>query len=237
MAWSESALRFAVRFRITYWMNLMALLHTDAPADYATVEQQLRACPGVRDAFVVRRADRPAGRDLLAYLLTAPGTALAPLAIRAHLARALAPRELPSTFITLDAFPRTQDGAIARAALPAPDSAELGLRQYEVPHGPVEKALAAIWSDLLGLDDIGRQAHFFELGGHSALALQLVYRLRTEMQVDIAMRDLFLAPLLHGFAAAVSARIGQARAPRGQAGAALYARGAAARGAPSHCRH
>jgi aryl carrier-like protein len=196
---------------------------TSAWSDLAQVEQQLRACPAVLDALVTRRADRPAGRDLVAYLRTAPGAAISPGAIRDHVANALAPRWMPSTFITLDDFPMLEDGAIDRAALPPPDSAMLGLRQYEAPHGPVEKAIATLWSDLLGVDQIGRQAHFFELGGHSALAVQLVYRLRQQMEVDIAMRELFQAPVLHMFAAAVSTRIRLARFPHGPAHGAVPA--------------
>lgn len=216
----------------------MALSTPVAAADFALIEQQLCACPAVRDAFVMRRADRPAGRDLVAYLLTEPGEARGPGAIRAYAARLLAPRVLPTTFITLDAFARLADGRVEPAMLPRPDSAELGLRQYEAPHGPVEKALAAIWSELLELDGIGRQAHFFELGGHSVLALQLVYRVRTEMDVDIAMRELFLAPVLHRFAAAVSARIRLPRMPHSPpGGSALYAGAAGAVAAPAHCRH
>lgn len=197
--------------------SLTVPVRTSARPDYAQVEQQLRACPAVLDALVTRRADRPTGRDLVAYLCTAPGATISPGAIRDHVASNLAPRWMPSTFITLDAFPTLEGGAIDRAALPAPDSAALGLRQYEAPHGPVEKAVAAIWSDLLGLDEIGRQAHFFEMGGHSALAVQLVYRLRRQMEVDIAMRELSLAPVLHAFAAAVSTRIRLARFPHGAA--------------------
>ena len=209
-------------------------------AHYEFVEHQLRTCPAVRDALVLRRADRPDGRDLVAYLLAEPGAAISPSAIREYVGHALAPRLLPSTFITLDAFPRSPDGCIELSALPAPDSAELGLRQYEVPLGPVERMLAALWADLLGIDEIGRQAHFFELGGHSMLALQLVHRLRTELEIDIAMRELFLAPVLRDFAAAVSGHIRLPGAPQSPSGsAALTARAAVplAVAAPAYCRH
>ena len=103
-------------------------------------------------------------------------------------------------------------GSSNLASLIVPTSAR---GQFEAPHGPVEKAIAAIWSDLLDVEQVGRQADFFELGGHGTLAVQLVHRVRQVLEIDIAMRDLFQAPVLQSFAAAVSARIRLARFPHG----------------------
>jgi acyl carrier protein len=184
--------------------------------DIAHLARQLRACPAVRDAAVAVRGDRPSGRNLVAYLLAGSGEVLPLVAIRAQLARTAPAGLMPSTFVTVDCLPRMADGSVDLAALPPPEGGTLGLRQYETPHGPVEKAIAAIWQDLLGVEPIGRQAHFFELGGHSALAVQLVYRLRQQMEVEVAMRDLFQAPTLQAFAEQVSARIRLERFPKDQ---------------------
>jgi acyl carrier protein len=184
--------------------------------DIAHLVTQLRACPAVRDAAVAVRSDRPNGRNLVAYLLAGADEVLPLVAICAQLTRTAPAGLMPCTFVTVDRLPYMADGSIDLDALPAPDSSTLGLRQYEAPHGPVEKAIAAIWRDLLGVEPIGRQAHFFELGGHSALAVQLIYRLRQQMEVDVAMRDLFQAPLLQSFAEQVSARIRLARFPNDQ---------------------
>lgn len=185
--------------------------------ELAYVRQQLRACPAVQNAFVSRRADRPAGRDLVAYVQAADGAVLSLAALRSRLLLSLAPGQMPTTFITLDAFVLLDNGDIDQAALPAPDSDAFGMCQYEAPHGPVEKTIARIWSEVLGVEQIGRQGHFFELGGDSALAVQTVYRLRQQMKVDVAMRDLMLAPMLQQFAQSVSARIRLADYPRAAA--------------------
>lgn len=171
------------------------------------IEQRLRSLPELRDAVVMECNERPIGLRLVAYLLARDGQVLSPSAIRAQLSATLAPELIPATFITLDAFPHRRDGDIDRAALPSPDSKLLGKRRYEAPQGPVERAIARIWQELLDLRDIGRHDHFFELGGHSTLGLQLVYRLRQTMDLDIALRELFLEPTLRGFSASVSARI------------------------------
>ena len=181
--------------------------------ELAYVRQQLRACPSVQNAFVTRRPDRTVGRELVAYVLAFDGAVLSLAALRSRLVLSLAPGQMPTTFIILDAFVLLENGDIDQAALPAPDSAALGMRQYEAPHGPVEKTIARIWSEVLGVEQIGRQGHFFELGGNSALAVQTVYRLRQEMEVDVAMRDLLLEPVLERFACTVSARIRLARFP------------------------
>ncbi|USX20873.1 phosphopantetheine-binding protein [Oxalobacteraceae bacterium OTU3REALA1] len=196
----------------TQLMPLTDPLGTFDQRDIAHLRTQLRACPAVRDAAVALRTDRASGRQLVAYLL-ANGEPLPLAAVRAQLARTVPAGLMPATFITVDALPRLAGGAPDLAALPAPDGAALGLRQYETPDGPVEKAIALMWQDLLGVEPVGRQAHFFELGGHSALAVELIYRVRRQMAVDVAMRDLFGAPTLQAFAAHVASRI---RLPAGQ---------------------
>jgi acyl carrier protein len=65
---------------------------------------------------------------------------------------------------------------------------------------PLERALAAIWADVLGLpaDRIGIHHNFFELGGHSLLATQLVVHVRDLLQADISLRALFEHPTISG---------------------------------------
>ncbi|WP_208625104.1 phosphopantetheine-binding protein, partial [Xanthomonas sacchari] len=90
-----------------------------------------------------------------------------------------------------------------RKALPVPGQAAVASRAYEAPVGEVEQAIATIWQELLGLEQIGRQDNFFELGGHSLLVMQLVIRIREQFQVDVVLRALFERPTLMELAAAV----------------------------------
>ncbi len=175
------------------------------------VEAALRNYPAVRGAVVIERAERPAGRQLVAYLTARDGVSLPAASIRTHLLAVLPAELVPTTFVTLDVLPMLADGQPDYAALPSPDTCTLGMRHYEVPCGPVEKAIAAIWRELLCVDQVGRNAHFFELGGHSSLALQMVYRLGQDMQVSIPMRELFQEPVLHRYAAVVSQQMQSSR--------------------------
>ncbi|HEU4842783.1 MAG TPA: phosphopantetheine-binding protein [Burkholderiaceae bacterium] len=157
----------------------------------------LRSCALLSDVLVTERADRPPGRNLVAWVCPAPGAPQAAGALHAQLALALGAQRVPATIVCVD----TLDGP-----LPAPDDAILGVRAFELPHGALEQALAAIWQDLLGIAHVGRNAHFFELGGHSSLAVRMVYRVQQSLQVSVAMRELFHQPQLHQFAAIVAER-------------------------------
>jgi acyl carrier protein len=67
-----------------------------------------------------------------------------------------------------------------------------------------EKRIAAIWCDLLGLDEVGIQDNFFtELGGHSLLATQLASRIRESFQVEFPVRLMFESPTITALASAV----------------------------------
>ena len=97
--------------------------------------------------------------------------------LRAHLAAALPDYMIPATFTTLDALPLTPSGKLDRRALPAPgrDPATAG---YAPPRTPAEKAIAAIWADVLGTARVGIHDNFFELGGDSILSIQIASRAR-----------------------------------------------------------
>src|SRR5471030_2071292 len=107
---------------------------------------------------------------------------------------------VPAAFVRLDAFPLTANGKLDRRALPAPDASAVVTRSYAAPQGEVESALALIWQDLLKVERVGRHDNFFELGGHSLLAVQLASRLRQDLGIEIALRDLFAHPTLQGLA-------------------------------------
>ena len=67
--------------------------------------------------------------------------------------------------------------------------------EYVAPRNDIERAIAQVWQDLLGIDPVGVNDSFFELGGHSLLAVQAIARLREIFQVDLEMRSLlFEAP-------------------------------------------
>nr|WP_227470626.1 non-ribosomal peptide synthetase [Massilia sp. YMA4] len=161
------------------------------------IEAQLLRQPGVREAVVLARPD---GAGLVAYLVAEP--APEPADLRVQLGRHLPDYMIPAAYVTLDALPLGPNGKLDRKALPALDGAAFGRQAFEAPVGEVEQALAAIWSELLGIERIGRHDHFFELGGHSLLAIRLLEQLR-QRGWSLDIRALFAHPSLAGMAAAI----------------------------------
>lgn len=110
----------------------------------------------------------------------------------------------PSRFVVLDELPLTLNGKVDRRALPAPEHLHIeqpGLS--EPPRTPFEEVLAAIWSQVLGIEPIGLSDNFFDLGGHSLLATQVISRVREALDVEVPLRALFESPTVAGLAEAV----------------------------------
>ncbi|MDX7987526.1 amino acid adenylation domain-containing protein, partial [Xenorhabdus sp. 12] len=162
------------------------------------IEFRLRQCHGVRDAVVIMREDEPNQKRLVAYLQSLDGAELLPADLRQQLAQHLADYMLPSAFMTLDTFPLTPNGKLDRQALPAPDLSATASRGNEPPQGRIEMALAQIWQDLLGLEQVNRHDHFFEIGGHSLMVVRLITRIQHRFLVNLSLADLFIAPTLAG---------------------------------------
>jgi hypothetical protein len=77
------------------------------------------------------------------------------------------------------------------------------VREYEAPQGEVETTLAQIWAQLLKVERVGRHDNFFELGGHSLLAVQVTSRVRQHLGVEVAIKELFVRPVLSDFGRSV----------------------------------
>ncbi|HYD77181.1 amino acid adenylation domain-containing protein, partial [Ramlibacter sp.] len=166
------------------------------------VEAVLKAQAGVRDAVVLAREDVPGDKRLVAYIVA--DETLAIDVLRSALSAQLADYMVPSAFVQLERLPLSPNGKLDRKALPAPDGGAYAQRVYEAPVGETEARLAAIWRELLQLEQVGRNDNFFELGGHSLLAVTLVERMRRAgLAADV--RTLFSAPTIAALAASVNA--------------------------------
>ena len=121
--------------------------------------------------------------------------------LRAHLAKWLPDYMQPTYFIRLDRLPLTANGKVDRQALPALCYENLQSAQEIVgPRTETEKALAAIWSELLYVENIGINDDFFDLGGQSLVAIKAVSRIRDVFEVDLPLRNLFEYPTVAGLA-------------------------------------
>ncbi|WP_420127936.1 non-ribosomal peptide synthase/polyketide synthase, partial [Longimicrobium sp.] len=162
------------------------------------IEARLLEHAGVREAVVVAREDAPGESRLVAYV--AGDEKAGADVLRAHLSERLPEYMVPAAYVRLDTLPLTPNGKIDRKALPAPEGDAFASRGYEAPSGQVEEAVAAIWSELLGAERVGRHDHFFELGGHSLLAVRVVSRVRQALGVEALPGDVFERPVLADFA-------------------------------------
>src|SRR5437879_10276814 len=112
---------------------------------------------------------------------------------------------IPAAFVLMEAFPLTANGKIDRQALPtASDEQRQPVQDFVRPLTESEKALAAIWTELLRVEKIGINDDFFDLGGHSLLAIQVVSRIRDVVGVGCQPRTVFEHPPIAGLARAVS---------------------------------
>ncbi|MEU5772163.1 amino acid adenylation domain-containing protein [Streptomyces venezuelae] len=139
------------------------------------IETALASCPGVHHAAVTIREDRPGERRLVGYV-AADGEAVDGRTVREYVTGVLPEYMVPTAVVVLDALPRTANGKVDRAALPAPDFA--GRVTSREPRTATEEILCSLYADMLGLDRVGAEDSFFELGGDSISSMQLVSRAR-----------------------------------------------------------
>ena len=145
------------------------------------IETRLMQHPSVREAVVLVQD----GKQLVAYLVREDD---APVDLKAWLLSSLPEYMVPTHMLYLAKLPVTANGKLDRKALPLPDAAPQ--HAYVAPQSTLQKALAAIWSDVLGVEQVGLEDNFFELGGDSIISIQVVSRAR-QAGIRLSPRDLF----------------------------------------------
>ncbi|WP_165356595.1 non-ribosomal peptide synthetase [Sphingosinicella sp. BN140058] len=158
----------------------------------------------VTAASVIARRDAEGADALIAYVV--PNGALTAEDLRDFLAARLPEYMIPATFVRIDTLPLTANGKIDKAALPAPDQSNaFAGAGFAAPSTPAELRLAEILEDVLGRGGVGVDDNFFLLGGHSLLGTQVVLRAGEAFGIELALRDLFLAPTIRQLAAHIEA--------------------------------
>nr|WP_274533292.1 amino acid adenylation domain-containing protein [Photorhabdus temperata] len=157
------------------------------------IETRLVEHPEVHEAAVLALDDGQ-GKRLVAYVAAEEQEGLTVL-LSEHLRSVLPDYMVPVAFVRLESFPETPNGKLDRRALPAPGEEAFARQVYEAPQGEAEIVLAAIWRELLGIEQISRHDSFFALGGHSLLAVRMIERLRRQ-GLTLVARDLFQSPVL-----------------------------------------
>ncbi|WP_261855942.1 non-ribosomal peptide synthetase [Vibrio ruber] len=168
------------------------------------IESLMQGYDGIADAVVAAPEMADGEPRLVGYYVAEAGTQSGEDfedGLKAELRRRLPDYMVPGIYIALDAFPLTPNGKVDRKALPEVDASSLPRRTYEAPQGDMETRLAAIWSELLGVEQVGRADDFFELGGHSLLAVRMVSRVREQLGRELSLATLFSHSTLHEVAA------------------------------------
>ncbi len=165
------------------------------------IEATLAQHPAVSAVAVLAREDRPGDKRLVAYVVARPDQPLGAGDLRAFLQEVLPAYMVPAAFVFLSSLPVTSNGKLDRRALPAPELQRSAPEAAPVaPRTPAEEILAAVWIEVLGVDEVGVADNFFELGGDSILSIQVVSR-ASRRGLRLTPRDMFEHPTIEGLAA------------------------------------
>ncbi|HEX9205841.1 MAG TPA: beta-ketoacyl synthase N-terminal-like domain-containing protein, partial [Candidatus Deferrimicrobiaceae bacterium] len=165
------------------------------------IESVLEGHPGVGEAVVTVREDRPGEKRLVAYVTHRGGTPVEAGELRRHVRASLPEYMVPAAFVGLESLPLTPNGKLDRGALPAPEGRGEGEGGYEAPRSEVEKKIAAVWQEVLQVEGVGARDNFFDLGGHSLLLLQVHAKLKDQFAGKrLSVVDLFHYPTVESLA-------------------------------------
>ncbi|KAJ2323080.1 large subunit of alpha-aminoadipate reductase, partial [Coemansia sp. RSA 2681] len=186
------------------------------------INNMLSMHPRIRANVTLVRRDKYEEQTLVAYIVPSedheeeqrgggdPDQLIA--SVREYLRQKLPAYAVPAVFVPLRRLPLTPNGKVDRAALPFPDTPAPPAAQAAEDGGatPTERALGAVWADVLGLAHApAPAASFFDVGGHSVAATRMVFRVRTDFAVDAPLGLVFRCPVLRDMAAAIDALRGE----------------------------
>jgi amino acid adenylation domain-containing protein len=165
------------------------------------IEGILREQGEVHDAVVLAREVASGDKRVFAYVSPQGAD---PARLREYLKSRLPAYMVPSAFVLMEKLPLTPNGKLDRQALAglACESAEPA-RAVDGPRSETEKALAALWARLLGVETVGIHEDLFDLGAHSLMAMRALTQIRDTFEVSLSLRNLFEHPTIAGLAEAI----------------------------------
>ncbi len=171
------------------------------------IEAALLGQGQVRQCAVVVREDAPGDKRLVGYVVWQEGEAGRVAEVRGYLRTKLPEHMVPGALVALAELPLTPNGKVDRRALPAPEGRLERAAAYVAPASEWERAVAAVWREVLGTETVGLDDNFFELGGHSLLLVEVHRRLTTLFpEGALEVVELFEHPTVRSLAA----RLGRA---------------------------
>ncbi|MBW4685857.1 MAG: amino acid adenylation domain-containing protein [Komarekiella atlantica HA4396-MV6] len=158
--------------------------------ELAEVEAILNQHLAVREAVVVVSENSESSKRLVAYVVPYAQT-LTITELRGFLESKLPSYMIPAAFVILEALPLTPNGKVDRKALAIPSTVRPELEEiFIAPQTTIEKQLAVIWAEVLGLKEIGINDNFFRLGGDSILSLQVIFK-ANQIGLNLTPKQLF----------------------------------------------
>ena len=159
----------------------------------------------VRESIVTVREDNPGDKRLVAYVVLAENAGDAWIEVlRKHMKELLPEYMIPSSFTRLEKLPLTPNGKVDRKALPKPNLSGMSSRQLHTrPLDMLEKKIAAIWGELLGVEPVGIDDNFFDLGGSSLSLIMLCERLEKQFNQPFVISVVYANPTLEALAGIV----------------------------------
>lgn len=156
------------------------------------ISEALREHPLVSEAFVMVREDEPNDQRLVAYVISTGDAASAETVLRDFLRARFPAYMLPASYVFLDALPLTLNGKIDWKALPPPELTRFeAAGEFVLPQDEIERGLAVIWEDVLGVKPVGARDNFFQLGGHSLTAVRLMAFVEQRFGTKLPLSALF----------------------------------------------
>jgi amino acid adenylation domain-containing protein len=174
--------------------------------ELAEIERKLLDLKQIKEAAVLPRPELRQDHCLVAYVVPEPGTSAALSAdhLRRHLRTQLPEFAIPAAFVMLDRLPLTPYGKLNTKALPAPPQPGRDSLTFVAPRTDRERQLAALWGEVLHVEDVGVCDDFFDLGGDSLAAAHLFVAIEKHFGVRLPMEVLFQAPTVAALAKALA---------------------------------
>lgn len=165
------------------------------------IEAALKDQPQIKQAVVIAREDKPGDKRLVAYMVSSASPLPTTFELSTRLKRQLPDYMVPTAYVFLDQIPISTNGKIDRKALPLPaEKQTLHADTYIAPRSDLEKMLAGIWAEVLGVQQVGLDDDFFDLGGHSLIGVRLLAKIKRTYQVNLELAVLFEARTVRQFA-------------------------------------
>ncbi|MCI3986322.1 surfactin non-ribosomal peptide synthetase SrfAA [Bacillus vallismortis] len=164
------------------------------------IEAVIQHAPDVEKAVVLARPDEQANLEVSAYVVQKTGSEFAPASLREHAARQLPDYMVPAYFTEVAEIPLTPSGKVDRRKLFALEVKAVSGTAYTAPRNETEKAIAAIWQDVLNVEKAGIFDNFFETGGHSLKAMTLLTKIHKQTGAHIPLQYLFENPTIAALA-------------------------------------